>query len=616
MRQYIALVGYPNCGKTTLFNRLTQLGHKTVNYPGSTVDYGLGKIHGKDTLYVIDTPGIVSLVPKTKDEEVTISTLDKMHCIFATQQKTPHLTVFVLDATQLNRQLCLAKQLIALGYPMLIAMTMIDEARKKGLKIDTKALQEELGCQVVCIEKKTDIVALQGLLEGGVNKAGQESDLEREQVQPISNKIDDQKIKDLYKWSEKVSQRCTSKVKAKKQIDLDKWVLHTLWGPGLFILIMSVLFWSVFALAGPFMEGIDQGVGWVIGAMHTLLPKGLLSTFLADGLVAALGAVVIFAPQILILFFWLGVLEHSGFLARGAILVDRPLSKVGLNGRSFVPLLSACACAIPAMMAARTIPGKKQRFLTLFVIPLMTCSARLPVYGLLLAILLPHSPIKSGLGMTAIYLGSIVLASIVAALVGRVMKQDRTDYFHMELPPWRKPQFRDIAVSSLKQTKSFIVNAGPIIVIVALILWVLGTYPTEEASYIKSIGGWLGPIWTPMGVDWRVGVALLLAFAAREVFVSVLVLMFTVQEESLSGLLSVLKDATFLETGEKIFTTASGIGLIIFFMIAMQCMSTMAIAKREMGSMKASLAMTGFYIGLAYILAVITVQGLRLLGIS
>ena len=325
----------------------------------------------------------------------------------------------------------------------------------------------------------------------------------------------------------------------------------------------------------------------------------------------------VFIPQIVILFFALGLLESSGYLARGAVLVDRPLSMIGLNGKSFVPLLSGFACAIPAMMAARTIPNRKERLLTILVIPLMSCSARLPVFGLLLSLLFVSHPLWAGIGLTVIYVGSIVIGSVVAAIAGRFFKAE-TVYsgFQIELPQWRWPILKNVILQTYDQSLSFVRRAGPTIVVVGICLWALTYFPTPEASFAGDIGKWLTPSLEPMGVDWRVGVALLLAFAAREVFVSALAVIFAVQNpDSTASMLSVLKHATFEQSSQLIFTPATIVGLVLFFMVSMQCLSTLVVAKKETGNWVMPGIMLGVYMTLAYALAVIAVQGLRLIGI-
>ena len=303
-------------------------------------------------------------------------------------------------------------------------------------------------------------------------------------------------------------------------------------------------------------------------------------------------------------------------MARAAILVDKPLSKIGLSGRAFVPLLSGFACAIPAMMAVRNIPGHRQRLLCLFIIPLMQCSARLPVYGLLFAMVFPDSPFKSAMGLLVIYIMSVLIASIVAKLAGKYFKLFKSEsLFHLELPTWKWPIAKNTIYSVYSQTKSFVVGAGPIIFIISIVLWFLANFPSVDSSFAMMIGQVIEPLFKPMGLDWRVGVAILLSFAAREVFVSVLAVVFAVDSQ-VSGIVETLSQATFQGSELPIFTTSSIVGLILFFMIALQCGATVAIAKKEMRNWKLPMIQLGVYIALAYVLSVVSVQGLRLMGIE
>jgi len=391
-------------------------------------------------------------------------------------------------------------------------------------------------------------------------------------------------------------------------------------------------------MATPLMNGIDFLFGHLVAGTKQLLPDSWLSDLLADGLLGGIGAVSVFLPQIAILFLCMGYLEDSGYLARGAALVDRPLSKIGLNGKSFVPLLSGYACAIPGMMAARTISNRFERRLTIFIIPLMSCSARLPVYALLLAFLIPKDkPWLGGLALTGLYMMGMVLGAIVSTIISRFakMKSRGTSGFMLELPALRKPVPRVVAISAWHKTAQYIRKAGPAIVVISLGLWVLTHTPTPPKSmqgesteyitvshsYAASIGHVIEPLTRPLGLDWRGGVAMICGFAAREVFVSSLALVYRVQETQndagLSGkLLSRMHDLRFEDTGKLIFTPSTCVGMIVFFMIALQCLSTVAVARKEFGSWKPALIQLALFTGGAYVLAVITVQGLRALGVA
>lgn len=597
----IVLVGPPNTGKTTLFNALTNSKHKTVNYPGSTVECGVGTLastYSSQTVTIVDTPGISSLKTHSADEEVTVNTLLHIEKVVPNACPNPNLVYLVLDIHHLERQLILAKQFKRLNIPTVLVVSKHDEDVSNYLKLDLSTLSQLTQLVTFSISQHNP-ESIAHLIENTVTNLKDETSCSLDIVSAIGDVVED------YTWAEDVTRTVCSTPKSEIRFDLDRILLHPIWAPFVFFGIMWAFFWSIFYFAAPFMDLIDTGFATSMAFLSETLPQHLLSEFFIQGIVGGLGASVVFAPQIFILFIVVGVMESSGYLARGAVIVDKPLSLIGLSGKSFVPLLSGCACAIPAMMAARTIPNKKERFVTLFIIPLMSCSARLPVYGLLLTLLFANtSSALAGLSLTLIYVASIVIASIIAAILARavgIQKQD--SYFDIELPRLHVPSLKTITLSAWDNTYSFIKNAGPVIMIVAIILWVLGRFPSEESSYMLKISEFIGPIWAPLGVDGRVGVALLLSFAAREVFVSALAVMFSIAEDNTVGLLQVLSDATIQGSSTPLFTTASIVSLIIFFMVSMQCMATLAIAKKEMGDWKNPTIMTIAYISLAYVLA-------------
>jgi ferrous iron transport protein B len=409
-------------------------------------------------------------------------------------------------------------------------------------------------------------------------------------------------------------------------------LLHPVWGLAIFLAAMVAIFTSIFWLATPFMDAIDGAFGSAIDGLKGLLPASWVTDMLADGLVGGVGAVMVFLPQILILFFAMGWLEDSGYLARGAALVDKPLSKIGLNGKSFVPLLSGYACAIPAMMAARTIPNRFERNLTIFIIPLLSCSARLPVYTLLLAFLLPRDkPWIGGLVLTALYLGGLVLGAAAATVISKLTRDRGASGFILELPALRRPQALVVLSSTWHKAAQYLRKAGFTIVAISVGLWVLTHTPPPEAavdggeyvavshSYAAQVGHVLEPATRPMGLDWRGGVALICGFAAREVFVGSLALMYRIEDEDEEGLtgklLATMGEARFEDTGERIFTVASAVGLMVFFLIALQCFPTTAVARNETGGWKIPAIQLALYTGGAYVLAVVVVQGLRALGV-
>jgi ferrous iron transport protein B len=421
---------------------------------------------------------------------------------------------------------------------------------------------------------------------------------------------------------------------------LDRVVLHKYLGFPIFFLLLGGLFASIFWAAHPFMDLIDSGFKQAGQLVLAILPAGVVSRFLAEGILGGVGAVAIFFPQIVILFFLMTLLEDSGYLSRGAALVDRPLSYLGLHGRSFVPMLSGYACAIPAVLAARTIPSKRERLLTIWIIPLMSCSARLPVYALLLAALLPGSAGKAGLAMACIYIASLLIGALTAGLISRFILGKRSaSMLAMEMPLYRRPLIKTTLRMTWSRSSAYLKKAGTPIVVISSCLWLLsnfglgsrqlqapGSTPAPviaqselDHSFAAQLGQQIEPILHPMGVDWRVGVGLISAFAAREVFVSTMAIVFHVAGDEgtqQQGLLESMNAATFTGTTQRVFTTSSIIGLIVFFFFSLQCLSTVAVVRSETNSWRMAALQLLFYTGLGYLLSVGVVQGLRLFGVS
>lgn len=607
----ITLFGHPNSGKTTIFNALTGLHSKTVNYPGSTVDYKEGALLSSPDIRVLDTPGIPSLIAQSEDEVISLKTLFHVDELYPEHfSPNPELVIVVLDGTRLKKQLVLLRQLQELGFNILAVLTMKDYLDEHSMELNTTVLSHEL--EIPCIHvnardpKNTEVLDL--LIKNAllVQRQNQPEHIPR----PTTFKTP---LEETFKWAENliglVLKKPTILV---KKFDPDQVLLHPIWGLFAFGAIMTGLFWSIFSLATPIVDGLDAGFSWGLDFLSRLLPATLFSDLIINGFLLGLGSVIVFVPQIFILFFLLGALEDSGYLARGTLLIDKPLSLLGLNGKSFVPLLSGCACAIPAMMAARNIPGKKERFITMFVIPLMSCSARLPVYGLLISLLLGlNHPLLSGVMMTGVYFVSTFITLGVAGLLNRFyFKAKESSSFHIELPEYRPPIFSSIFKRAKDQTLGFIFKAGPMIVMVGIGLYILTNFPNPDYSFAHKLSHFIGPVFSPMGIDWRVGIALIFSFAAREVFVSALALVFNTGSED--GLFGALQHATHLNSQELLFTPASVIGLVFFFMISMQCLTTVAVARKEFGSWKVTLSMTVGYVSLAYVTAVAAYQLLRL----
>ncbi len=570
------------------------------------MDYALSRICVESGDYcfevnIIDSPGIRSIIPRSEDEKVTRAALTQLNSMIPHASAYPDLIVSVVDATQPTRHLVLLRHLKQAGYRVVVALSMIDLAEHWSTDLST--LEQALGCPVVGIDGRTG----RGIDLLKQKIAATLADPTPFSILPLPDLIPMSSLHRDFEWAKALVHSMSPAQNT--GWDLDKIALHPVLGPSIFGITMALLFASIFWVAAPLMGGIDSAFSWLSGFLSSWLPANWIGALVTDGLIAGIGGVAVFIPQIALLFFVLGILESSGYLARGAAMVDRPLAAIGLNGKSFVPLLSGCACAIPAIMAARTISSKKQRWITMLVIPLMTCSARLPVYGLLISLLIGDQALLGGVVMAGIYIASIGLVSITAAILGRVLRMDASDSgFQIELPRWRLPIFRHIAVWTFDQTLSFIRRAGPTIIGISVILWVLSTFPSPQASFITHISQALEPVLRPMGIDGRVGIALLLSFAAREVFVSALALVFSLGPDQDTLLLSALHKATWVGTQQPMFTPATIIGLIVFFMISMQCMSTLAVAKKEMGSWKWPIIMGVCYIGVAYILSIFCVR--------
>jgi ferrous iron transport protein B len=624
---FVALVGPPNAGKTTLFNALTGAASQPVNYPGATVEYAVGaarKSLGVE-LRIADTPGTYSLAPKSPEERVTFEIL------FGGPTAKPQAVILVVDGTQLSRHLPLVRQVLETGYPMVVAVTMKDLLERDGVLLDIGALSKML---------TVPVFAVNGLDTHSVRElVGAVMALTRK---PLPSRIPPTQWSSArqaleLKWAGDIaaavrlsgsSVRSQHRSLAEETKRIDRVLLHPVGGLFIFVAVMALLFTSIFWVAAPAMDAVNGLFEYLASAVLAYAPHSLWADFLAGGVLGSLGAILTFVPQIMILFLGISLLEDSGYLARAATLIDRPLTLIGLNGRSFVPLLSGYACAIPAMLAARTIPNRKERWLTLFIIPLMSCSARLPVYSLLLAYIFWGEPAwKPGVALSLIYLTTLVIGSIASALVSRLIKTEDPSFFMMELPLYRKPSPLGLLKSMAMRTESYLRKAGPAIFIFAVAIWVGTTFPHYDApnaseklntSYAAQGGKLINPLMHPMGGDWRTGLALMTAFAAREVFVSSLGLVMQVSEEEEKqrevSLLGSMRQAK-REDGSLLFTPASCVGLILFFMIALQCMATVAVARREFGSWKMPVIQLVAFNLLAYVVAVSAVQGLRWAGV-
>lgn len=628
----IILVGSQNAGKSTLFNQLTTTHVSTANYAGATVEFKSAPAKAsliKDCVFT-DTPGLVSLSGNTPEQKITVEKLFE-------DSFQADLFVVVVDSTQLSRQLFLVRQLKEAGVPMIVCLSMIDRLESQGKKLNLDALQEKLG--IDCIAINTHNTKSVFKVIEAVEKFKGEA--QSKALPPVKT---EEEIQKEYAEIDKLTLEVISGEEVSSGKSADSILLHPVLGIFIFAGIMFVMFTSIFTFAGYPMDIIDGIFSGLVDLTKEKLPEAWYTDLLAEGIIGGIGSVVIFLPQIIILFFFIGYLEDSGYLSRGAMLIDKPLSMIGLNGRSFVPVLSGFACAIPAMMAARTIRNRAERLVTIFIIPLMSCSARLPVYIILVAFLTPpDKPWVGGLVMSVLYFGSILMGTIVATIISKfsVFKKSGDSHFQLELPAMKLPLFKVVFRSTYERSWNYLKKAGPIIIVIGISLWFLTTYPkvsSDEAenvsqTYAAKVGKSIEPVMQPLGLDWRGGVAMIASFAAREVFVQSMMLMYDsesveipveggdpeeVDEEELNSqkLLERMRTVTFENSDKKIFTFSTVIGLLFFFNVALQCFPTSVVAKNEMKSWKlAALQLFGFT-GFAYIGALIIVQSLRAFGFS
>lgn len=699
-RLHIALVGNPNSGKSSLFNCLTGLNQKVGNFPGVTVDKktGSSQISPSQTAEIIDLPGSYSLYPKRMDEWVTYKVL-----LGQDREMRADVIVAVADASNLKRNLLFCTQLIDLKVPVVIALTMMDMAKRKGIKIDIPALERELGVPVVAVNplknkgipelKKAialtaqqaykvparDFIDNKSFAADAINELKQDfpelsdytaihylinhesfvlSGKEQELIESIEvknnfnpTKTQAEEILQRYSRIRQIMQQAVSEPdplqKSLFTERLDNIFLHRRWGYLILLAVLFLLFQSVFWLAQHPMDWIELGFAKLSGTLSASLPDNRWTDLLINGVIAGLSGILVFVPQIMILFGLITFLEDTGYMARISFLSDRLMRAVGLNGKSVMPMISGFACAVPAIMSARNIENRKERLLTILITPLMSCSARLPVYTILISLVIPQGYLLGflsiqGLVMMGLYLLGLIMALIVSYVAKWFIRIKEKSFFILELPTYRSPRWNNILPTMLNKAKIFVFDAGKIIMIISLVLWALSSfgpgntmhniseryeqlkaqpganielldkeYQTEklESSYAGIIGKSMEPAIRPLGYDWKIGIALVTSFAAREVFVGTMATLYSVGDDDDGSLL--LKEkmkAAVRPDGSPVFSLATGLSLMIFYVFAMQCMSTLAVVKRETRSWKWPVIQLVYMTALAYLMSWVVYQ--------
>ena len=633
----VALVGNPNSGKSSLFNALTGMNQKVGNFPGVTVDrkYGTFKAEGRQ-IGIVDLPGTYSLEPRSLDERVAAEAVTEK-----THPDHPDLCLIVVDATHLKLGLYLAMQVIETGMPSILVLNMIDQLVKENTVIDMAALSEELGIPVVATNAR-QAEGMDGLQSSVAKHAlhrchakweasitANNGPLERH---AIIRQIMDRTVKGTKSTVVSITQR------------LDDILTHRIWGLVIFVGILAVMFQSIFSWSSYPMEWIERAFSIGAEFWQQILPAGFLTDLWIEGIWSGLGGVVIFIPQIAVLFLFVALMEDTGYMARVSFITDKALRKFGLQGRSVVPLLGGVACAVPAIIATRTISNWKERLLTILVLPFMTCSARLPVYVLLIALVIPQGYFLGIFGfqamaLMAMYLLGLVTALVAALVVSRFIPDDGSGHFIMEMPVYRAPRWRNIALDIVRKVGMFTTHAGRIIVIISMFLWFGASFgPSDrlqqidarytsfalsknadldslermkqaeqlENSYIGILGHAIEPVIAPLGYDWKIGIALITSFAAREVFVGTMATIYAVgNSEDGSSIRQKMEARKSPNSDDPLYDLPFGLSLLVFYAFAMQCVSTLAVVKAETGSWKWPLLQLIAMTGLAYVCALV-----------
>ena len=648
-----ALVGHPNSGKTSLFNALTGRREKVGNYTGVTVSRKTGTFrtpHGRQVT-LTDLPGAYSLSPNSPDEEVTRDAL-----LDASGENAPFdLVLCILDATNLERHLTFLLEVVDLGYPVIGVLNKTDLAESQGLRLDPTALSEALGVPILAISASTKrgLTQLrqairfplppapgrswQGSLElEAALTAAQTTEETPQTPHPLAEGQALQQISSNPGFSQEISSLRRARVTTALDQGLqrpdeatlsltdriDSVALHPLWGWGFFAALMFGVFWLLFSFAGLPMEWIENATAWLSETVAELMPPGDLRDLIVDGIIGGVGSVLVFLPQIVLLFLFISLLESSGYMARAAFLMDRVMSKSGLSGKAFLPLLSGYACAIPGVMATRTIPSARERLATILILPWTSCSARLPVYVILVPLM-----VAGTVAQTATLFGIYALGTVTALLVAKILKPrlgpTEPSQFLLELPPYHAPCLRYVLHQVWDRALSFVKKAGSIILGISILLWFLNTYPKsgsddpsvqQDHSFMGRAGHLIEPLVRPLGWDDKIGTAMLTSFAAREVFVSSLAISYSIEEDDDAAedtLRSTLEKATRPD-GSKVFTLATILSLLIFYIYALQCLPTTAVVRRETNSWKWALGQLSGMTLFAYVAALFAYQAARL----
>ena len=603
-RRTAALVGNPNAGKSALFNALTGARQKIANYPGVTVERKAGRLTlaSGEPVELIDLPGAYSLDAASPDEQVTRSVIRGE---FAAEAQ-PEVLVLVLDATNLEQHLVFAQEILELGLPTVVALNMVDMAERDGLTLDPSALSESLGVPVI----PTVAVRRRGIeeLRAAIAEAGTHSEEPHHRNWHLT--LPERRL------SAKHMARGATLSKSGRHTlasGLDSVLLHPWIGPVILFALLFVMFQAVFAWATPFADAIDAGIGALGEAVSSAMPESLIRDFLTQGVIAGVGSVIVFLPQIVILFAFILVLEASGYMARAAFLMDRLMAGVGLSGKSFIPLLSSFACAIPGIMAARSIPDHKDRLTTILVAPMMTCSARLPVYAVIIAAFIPETSVGPGIGLQGLVLFCLYVAGIVGAMAAALilrgtLTRGAASGFIMELPRYQMPRLKDLAIGLWQRAWVFLRRAGTIIFIATVALWVLLTFPQAkpgesqlDASYAGRVADVLHPVLEPIGFNREMSLALVPAMAAREVAVTALATTYAIDADD--------EDAEAQRLTERLssaWSLPTALAFLAWFVFAPQCLSTIAVARRETNGWKWPAFMVGYLFAMAWIFAGLT----------